>query len=184
MDAVTRDREAVIGQAREHIAAGQAWRARDLLAAHIEEERDDELLTMLGHVYHGMGDLPRAGAAWFAAGTKGPEADEAVAAWREQARDDFAVMWRALPAPYRSEPRPARIEALRARAVTSDPALDRPASPLASDNTPTEGAARADDEGGGGLDGAQVIGWILGALFVAFAVVGFVTVLGWVVPSG
>ncbi len=56
-----------------------------------------------------MGDLPRAGAMWFAAGAKGPEADAAVAAWREQCGDDFAVMWRSLPAPVREEPRAARI---------------------------------------------------------------------------
>ena len=95
---------------------GRPWRARDLLAAHVESERDPEALALLAQVHHDMGDLPRAGAIWFAAGAKGPEVDAAVAAWRTQADDDFGVMWRSLPASVRAEPRPRRIEALRERA--------------------------------------------------------------------
>ena len=86
----------VVTEARAAREAGQAWRARDLLSAHVEAERDDDALTELGDVLHEMGDLPRAGAIWFAAGAKGPEVDAAVAAWREQAHDDFAVMWRSI----------------------------------------------------------------------------------------
>ncbi|MBD3782974.1 MAG: hypothetical protein IE926_08485, partial [Micrococcales bacterium] len=148
-----------------------------------ETTEDAEALTLLGHVLHGMGDLPRAGAMWFAAGAKGPEADEAVAAWREQSGDDFAVMWRSLPQPVRAEPRAARIEALHAKALVAEPRLDAPDEPLVR---PGELVARpedGDDAEGGGVDGAQVIGWILAALFVVCAVIGVVTVIGWVVPS-
>ncbi|NHA67465.1 hypothetical protein [Phycicoccus flavus] len=173
----------VVAEAREHIDAGRTWQARDLLARHVESERDTDALTLLGHVYHGMGDLPRAGAAWFATGTRGPEADSAVAAWREQAGDDFAVMWRSLPEPFRSEPRPPRIEALRERALSREPDLERSDSPLTPDSAPSDGTS-SDDEDSGGLDGAQVIGWIVGALFVVCAVIGFVTVLDWIVPNG
>lgn len=182
---MSRSSEEVLEEAREHLAAGRAWRARDVLADRVAHERDDEALTLLGHVHHGMGDLPRAGVAWFTVGLKGPEADEAVAAWREQAQDDFAEMWRALPEPWRSEPRPARIEALRARALVTDPLLERPLAPLVQERTDAD-ADDGDGENasGGGPDGATVIGWILGALFVACAVIGFVTVLGWVVPGG
>lgn len=70
----------VVTEARAAREAGQAWRARDLLSAHVEAERDDDALTELGDVLHEMGDLPRAGAIWFAAGAKGPEVDAAVAA--------------------------------------------------------------------------------------------------------
>lgn len=170
-----------VAEARRLLDAGRAWQARDVLATHLEAERDADALTLLGHVYYGMGDLPRAGAAWFTVGSRGPEADEAVAAWREQAEDDFAVMWRSVPVTFRSEPWPARIKALRERALASDPDLDTPPSPLVPDTAAADEPETA--ESGRGLDGAQVIGWILGALFVVCAVIGFVTVLGWVVPG-
>ncbi|MBM6401621.1 hypothetical protein [Phycicoccus sonneratiae] len=170
----------VLAEARAHIEEGSAWKARDLLAAHVETREDAEALTMLGHVLHGMGDLPRAGAMWFAAGTKGPEADAAVAAWREQSGDDFAVMWRSLPTPVREEPRPARIEALHAKALDADPRLDADPEPFVRTG---ELVAAPEDEADG-VDGAQVIGWILAALFVVAAVIGVVTVLGWLVPGG
>lgn len=175
----------VVARARVLIEEGRAWQARDLLAEHLETERDAPALTLLGHVHHGMGDLPRAGAAWFTTGVRGPEADQAVAAWREQSADDFAVMWRSIPPPFRDEPRPARIEALRTRALTSDPDLDKPVSPLLPDGAGPDavvGQAGAADEEPSGLDGAQVIGWILAAVFVVCAVIGAVTVLNWVVP--
>ena len=168
----------MLERARSLVAAGRAWQARDLLTRHVEAQRDVEALTLLGHVLHGMGDLPRAGAAFFASGTRGPEADEAVAAWREQAEDDFARMWHSLPEPFRAEPRPARIEALHARARAEGGDLEPLRSPLVSDNAPRDG-----EDGEGPPDGAQVIGWIVGALFVACAAVGFVTVLGWFVPG-
>ncbi|MGG5259260.1 hypothetical protein [Phycicoccus avicenniae] len=171
----------VLDEARRHVEAGRSWKARDLLAAHVEVEDDTEALTFLGHVLHGMGDLPRAGAVWFAAGAKGPEADEAVAAWREQCADDFAVMWRSLPSPVRSEPRAARIEALHTRARDVDPRLDDAPEPL------VRAGELVDDEDGEetaqGVDAAQVIGWILAALFVVAAVIGVVTVLGWIFPN-
>ncbi len=137
------DTDEVLTEARAHVDAGRAWKARDLLAAHAETVEDPEVLTLLGHVLHGMGDLPRAGAAWFAAGAKGPEADEAVTAWREQCGDDFAAMWRSLPESVRSEPRAARVEALRAKALVADPRLDEAEGPLVR---PGELEAAPDEE--------------------------------------
>ncbi|KRE63393.1 hypothetical protein [Nostocoides sp. Soil756] len=178
----------VVERARELIEQGRTWQARDLLVEHVGSERDAPALTLLGHVHHGMGDLPRAGAAWFTTGVRGPEADEAVAAWREQSADDFAVMWRSIPAPFRDEPRPPRLEALRARALTSDPDLDKPTSPLLPDGAGPDAVVAqevpGDEEESSGLDGAQVIGWIVAALFVVCAVIGAVTVLNWLVPGG
>ena len=102
-------------------------------------------------VLHEMGDLPRAGAMWFAAGAQGPEVDAAVAAWREQAQDDFAAMWRSLPASARAEPRPRRIEALRERALRcrcgggggrGDRARRRPQASEASEGSEDDGVRR------------------------------------------
>jgi hypothetical protein len=187
--------EQVLEQARAAVDAGVAWRARDLLAAHVEAERDPEALALLGEVYEGMGDLPRAGAVWFAAGATGPDADAAVAAWREQSGDDFAVMWWSLPASARMEPWPRRIEALRerARAAGADvdaeaprtaSAVDAPAvAPASTPSTEVVVHAGEDDEDEGGFDASWFVAWVLAVLFVVFAVIGFVTALGWIVPG-
>ena len=188
----------VVEQARAARDAGAAWRARDLLAAHVEAERDPEALVLLAEVLHDIGDLPRAGAIWFAAGAKGPEVDAAVAAWREQAHDDFGVMWRSLPASVRAEPRPRRLEALRQRASAAEAASveDRSAQ-----NAPEAGAAPTGGTGGAtrggtasardpepedddeGFDASWLVAWVLAIAFVVFAIIGFVTALGWIVPG-
>ena len=192
----------VLAQARAAVAAGAVWRARDLLAADVEADRDLAALTMLAEVYTSMGDLPRAGAIWFAAGAKGDEVDAAVAAWRAQSRDDFTLMWHSLPASVRVEPMPRRIEALRERAraaggdvdaeaprTASDVVGPRPdgavAEPAAAPSTEltTLPAPDAEDEEEGKFDASWFVAWVLAVLFVVFAVIGFVTALGWVVPG-
>ena len=145
--------------------------------AHVEGERDPEALVELGEVLFEMGDLPRAGAVWFAAGAKGPDVDAAVAAWREQAHDDFAVMWPSLPASARSQPRPRRIEALRERALNVGGGHGRRRS-----RPPTRRQATSEEDDGG-FDAAWLIAWVLAVAFVVFAVIGFVTALGWLVPG-
>jgi hypothetical protein len=162
-----------VDRARDALDDGASWRARDILLAHVEEQNDPEALTLLGEVLNGMGDLPRAGAIWFAAGARGPEVDRAVAAWRQQSSDDFAVMWASLPAAVREEPRARRVEALREKALAAEPAATEGEEDPSVD----------EDESEGGTDAAQVIAWVLAAAFVVLAVVGAVTVLGWLVPG-
>ncbi len=160
-----------VARARAALEAGELWRARDLLAEHLEGSvADAEALSLLGEVLHSMGDLPAAGAAWFGAGVKGPQVDAAVAAWRERNGDDFASMWRSLPRSVRLEPRAPKVEALRARALEVDAAADDEAGPV--------------EPSSGGADTAQVLAWILAAFFVVCAVVGLVTILQWMVPGG
>ena len=202
--------EQVLEQARAAVEAGVLWRARDLLAAHVEVERDPEALALLGEVCESMGDLPRAGAIWFAAGAKGPQVDAAVAAWRAQSGDDFAVMWWSLPASVRVDPLPRRIEALRERARAAGADVDAEVTGTASDaevaaragagagagssatasevvRPSTEVAVRETDDAGdeeeGGFDASWFVAWVLTELFVVFAVIGFVTALGWIVPG-
>lgn len=170
----------VVQEARRLLAEGRAWRARDVLTEHVEGERDAEALDLLAEVLQDMGDLPRAGAVWFATGAKGPQVDAAVAAWREQSGDDFGVMWASLPASVRAEPRPRRIEALRerARAARGDDAssgVAQPSSAAAADDLDTD-----EDEG---FDVAWLTAWVLAVLFVVLAVIGFSTVIGWLVPG-
>jgi hypothetical protein len=163
--------------ARRAREAGQLWKARDVLLLHVEGAQDPEALVELGEVLFEMGDLPRAGAVWFAAGAKGPDVDAAVAAWREQSHDDFAVMWSGLPASARSQPRPRRIEALRERALNSE------ASTVATVAAADEASGMVEEEDVDGFDAAWLIAWVLAVVFVGFAVVGVVTVLGWLVPG-
>jgi hypothetical protein len=125
-----------------------------------------------------MGDLPRAGAIWFAAGAKGPDVDAAVAAWREQAHDDFRVMWHSLPASVRTEPRPRRIEALRERAGAAD---DEGRGDAASTDGEADDGGPDDDDGG--FDAAWLVAWVLAVAFVVFAVIGLITALAWVIPG-
>ncbi len=170
----------VVLEARAAREAGRLWQSRDLLSAHVEEERDAPALHELGDVLTEMGDLPRAGAIWFATGAQGPDVDAAVAAWREQTQDDFVAMWRSLPASVRAEPRPRRVEALRERALKAQAA--GAAESGAGDATASD-LELEDEEEGGGFDANWLVAWVLAVAFVVFAVIGFVTALGWIVPG-
>jgi len=165
-------------EARAEREEGRLWRARDLLVAHTEATKDAEALRELGEVLFAMGDLPRAGAVWFAAGAKGPDVDAAIAAWREQSGDDFAAMWASLPASARSRPRPRRVEALRERALNSEAA--RVAEVSAADQA---AGSQAEGEDIGGFDVAWFVAWVLAVAFVVLAVIGAVTALGWIFPG-
>lgn len=114
----------VVRAAKAALATGQAWKARDLLEDHLEQERDPQAMKLLGEVLHRMGDLPGAGAAWFATSAKGPLIDEAIAAWRADHDDDFMAMWASIPAAARREPLTPKLSALRAKALEADPKLD------------------------------------------------------------
>lgn len=171
------DENPVVAKATAAIDGGQLWVARDLLAAHVREERDVEALRLLGEVHHGMGDLPAAGAAWFGAGVKGPEVEAAVHAWRESHGDDFGAMWRSLPRSIRQEPRSKKVEALRAKALAA-----REAEGEASDPAGSGSSSGASSDGG--IDAAQVIAWVIAALVVVCAIVGLVEILRWMVPGG
>lgn len=166
-----------VTEASAAIDRKELWVARDVLTAHVREQRDVEALRLLGEVHHGMGDLPAAGAAWFGAGVKGPEVDAAVEAWRTSHGDDFAAMWRSLPRSVRQEPRSKKVEALRAKALEARDASDAAASAGGS-------SVAAPAESSGGIDAAQIIAWVIAAFVVVCAVVGLVQILRWMVPGG
>ncbi|MDT0212283.1 hypothetical protein Q9R29_00170 [Rothia sp. ARF10] len=172
---------AAVTEATAAVERRELWVARDLLAAHVREERDVEALRLLGEVHHGMGDLPAAGAAWFGAGVKGPEVDAAVEAWRASYGDDFAAMWRSLPRSVRQEPRSRKVEALRAKALEARDASDAAASTSSGAVVPS---GTGDSSGSGGIDAAQIIAWVIAAFVVVCAVVGLVQILRWMVPGG
>lgn len=176
------EESSVVAEATEAIDQKQLWVARDLLAAHVREERDVEALRLLGEVHHGMGDLPAAGAAWFGAGVKGPEVEAAVAAWRSAHGDDFGAMWRSLPRSVRQEPRSKKVEALRAKALEARESAGEVADPAGS-GTGVSTAMSTASSSGGGIDAAQIIAWVIAALVVVCAIVGLVQILRWMVPG-
>lgn len=168
-----------VREARGALKAGELWRARDVLTERVDRQRDSQALVMLGEVLHSMGDLPAAGAVWFGTGVRGAQVAEATEAWRNRHGDDFTAMWHSLPASVRREPRTAKVEALRAKALADS--ADERSQPEPTGKTAGGPAEPAEKKGG--LDSAQVIAWALAALVVVCTVVGLVTILGWLVPG-
>jgi hypothetical protein len=162
-----------VQRARADLAAGREWKARDRLTGHLAGEYDAEALELLGEVYYAMRDLPSAGAAWFGTNRRGEDVDQAILAWRERHHDHFAQMWSSLPRSVRGLEGNKRVDALRRRAEHA----------VSSDKTTHQRPAGRADTAGGGVDAATVIAIALGVLFVACAVIGFVTLLQWVVPG-
>ncbi|QGN58562.1 DUF6584 family protein [Nostocoides sp. HKS02] len=161
-----------VQRARADIAAGREWKARDRLVGHLAGDYDAEALELLGEVLYAMRDLPSAGAAWFGTTRRGHDVDDAVEAWRERHHDHFAEMWRSLPRSVREHEGNKRVDALRRRA-------EQPSSADASDASVAVDAGKPS----GGFDAAVVIAAGLAVLFVICAVVGFVTLLMWIVPG-
>lgn len=108
-------------EARAALAAGELDRASNLLEVRVRTSRDPEVLKLLGEVRHRSGDLPGAGAAWFATSAKGPVVDAAVKAWREHHHDDFGAMWASIPRSAQREPLSPKLQALRDRAGVAEP---------------------------------------------------------------
>ena len=160
-------------RARADLAAGREWKARERLVGHLAAEYDAEALELLGEVNYAMRDLPAAGAAWFGTTRRGADVDEAVEAWRERHGDHFPQMWSSLPRVVREREGNKRVDALRRRAAQAGSGASRPDRRQRSD-TPA---------GDGGLDAATIIAIVLAVLFVACAVIGLVTLLGWLVPG-
>jgi hypothetical protein len=199
----------VVAQARADCAAGREWRARDRLTGYLADHDDPEALELLGEVASAMRDLPAAGAAWFATARRGEDVDAATEAWRERYDDDFAEMWQTLPASVRRRTGSTRVEALRRRAElaqwpdghdgqagsSDDAEPGEPAEQSAGQAPPTAGRSDADTTNGtdttsgtdttngNGVDAAVVIAVVIAVFLLVCTVVGFVTVLRWVVPG-
>lgn len=169
-----------VSRAQEDLVAGRAWKARDRLVGYLAESRDPEALSLLGEVLYVMGDLPAAGAAWFGTARRGDDVDTAISAWRERYADQFGEMYKSLPRSVRQEPRIARVEALRHKAIEQDEASGRPPR---VEPGPGKAARAAQRRGAGGLDSAVVIALALAAVVLVSAVVGFVTILKWMLPG-
>ena len=182
-----------VQRARADVAAGREWKARERLVGHLAGEYDAEALELLGEVSYAMRDLPAAGAAWFGTARRGKDVDEAVEAWRERYGDHFAQMWSSLPRSVRELEGNKRVDALRRRAEqvgssggtgSSPGAGARPGAGSAGPGPVVQPRPAADDDTGeGGTDAATVIALALAGLFVVCAVIGLVTVLGWLVPG-
>lgn len=160
-----------VERARDDLAAGRAWKARDRLTGALHHRRgDDEVLDLLAQAHHEMGDLPAAGALWFVTGRSDQPAEEAMAAWRERASNPEA-QWSSLP-------RPLRIPPLRSHVAELGAAADRLEKARVLDQQAAWRAA-LDDE-----DPVTFGGVLLCALLVVIVVltiIGGVTVVTWLV---
>jgi hypothetical protein len=167
-----------VQRARADLDAGREWKARERLVGHLAGAFDAEALELLGEVNYLMRDLPAAGAAWFGTARRGQDVDDAIEAWRERHGDQFAQMWSSLPRSVREREGNKRVDALRRRAeqVKATTAADAPRPPGA-------GAAPDSAAGEGGPDAATIIAVGLAVLFVVCAVIGFVTLVGWLTPG-
>jgi hypothetical protein len=199
----------VVELARADLAAGREWKARDRLSGHLADHYDAAALDLLGEVAYTMRDLPAAGAAWFATPRQGEDVDAAVEAWRERYHDHFAQMWRTLPRSVRERTGNKRVDALRRRAELADwpeheePATGEsgesgaervepatrstPATPSHATPTPVTSASTTPSPAPAGqgsrVDAAVIIAVVIAVFLLACTVVGFVTVLRWVVPG-
>jgi hypothetical protein len=173
-----------VQRARVDLEAGREWKARERLVGHLAGEFDAEALELLGEVNYAMRDLPAAGAAWFGTGRRGKDVDEAVEAWRERHGDHFAQMWSSLPRSVREREGNKRVDALRRRAEQDRASATSAASPQPPGAGQTGAGSPGDTSSGeGGPDAATVIAMALAVLFVACAVIGLVTLLGWLIPG-
>jgi hypothetical protein len=194
----TQTSSGAVQRARADLRAGREWKARERLVGHLAAEFDAEALELLGDVNYAMRDLPAAGAAWFGTARRGTDVDEAVEAWRERHGDHFAQMWSSLPRSVREHDGNKRVDALRRRAEQVQPSPTADGSPgsgpgssgqgssgrgSSGQGSSGKGSSTTDGSGEGGLDAATVIAVALGVLFVACAVIGLFTLLGWLVPG-
>ena len=159
--------DGVVAQARADLAAGREWKARDRLTGYVAHSYDPEALGLLGEVHAAMRDLPSAGAAWFGTNRRGADVDGAVDAWRDRHSDNFVQMWHSLPRSVRDHEGNKRVDALRRRVEKDQPV----------------GLDAAEGDSAGGVDAAVVIAIAVGVLLLVCAVIGFVTLLGWLIPG-
>jgi hypothetical protein len=85
-------------QARDDLAAGRAWKARDRLEGAVASNpADQEVLELLGDVHYRMGDLPAAGRWWYLTERAGPEVDAALDALQERTGGHAGALVTTLP---------------------------------------------------------------------------------------
>ena len=177
-----------VQRARADLDAGREWKARERLVGHLAGEFDAEALELLGEVNYAMRDLPAAGAARVGTPPRGQDVGEAVAAGGGSPGDHIAPMWSSLPRSVREQEGNKRVDALRRRAEQANTPVSSTGSPRppgAGSGGAGSGAAGSANgsSGEGGPDAATVIAVALAGLFVVCAVIGLVTLLGWLVPG-
>jgi len=100
-----------LARARDDVAAGRLWKARDRLSGAVRREpTSQDALELLGEVHHAMGDLPQAGRYWILTERTGPDVDEALAAFEERWGRDVGEKLKMVPyrEPAEDYPPPAR----------------------------------------------------------------------------
>lgn len=98
-------------RARNDIAVGRLWKARDpLQGALVSQPADQTVLTLLGDVCFHMGDLPAAGRYWFLTERSGDDVREALDAMHEKYGRDPGVLREAVPVKAPLDAYPAAVQ--------------------------------------------------------------------------
>ncbi|PWJ27028.1 hypothetical protein ATK17_3214 [Branchiibius hedensis] len=156
---MTATRTGAIERARDDLASGRTWKARDRLRGAIGQRQDDEIVDLLAQVYFEMQDLPAAGALWFVTGRDDERARAAVAAWEERYGDPNE-RWHTIPGPIRRNRDTPGMRALRPESTSSDQSISQ------------------QELAGSWIDGLLVLLIVVG--FGALVTIGAWTVLHWI----
>lgn len=156
-----------VERARADLDAGRPWMARDRLTSALAQRQDDEILDLLAEVHATLGDLPAAGALWFATGRDDESTRPALDAWSERNPTDER-RWLSVPSPVRRHATTPTLTALRDAAAASSRARTSPPVP----NHPDEAWWERIVFGGGCLVGVL---WL-----VAMVGIGMWTVVRWI----
>ena len=157
----------VIQRAHADVEAGHPWMARDRLVSALQQRQDDEILHLLAEVHAQMGDLPAAGALWFATARDDERARAAIAAWRERHPGQIA-RWNSIPSPVRRHACTPELNALQDAASRASRARTGPEP----QDIPAEAWWEKVVFGGGCL--------LTVLALVALIGIGLMTVMGWI----
>ena len=146
-------------RAREDLAAGRPWKARERLRSYVNAfPTDEEALELLGEVHYAMGDLPAAGAAWILCERDDERTREAI----EALRDEPALL--RVRAPLESWPPVVRE---RLRAFGAEPETETEVEP------PAYGSATIGDK-------LALTGCVVAVVAIGvFAVIGLAVTVVW-----
>lgn len=133
----------------------------------LQQRQDDEILHLLAEVHAQMGDLPAAGALWFATARDDERARAAIAAWRER-HPGLIARWNSIPSPVRRHACTPELNALEGRCEQGLARSDRPGTP---------GHPRRGMVGEGRLRRRVPA---VGLALVALIGIGLMTVMGWI----
>jgi hypothetical protein len=166
-----------IDRARDDLAAGELWRARDRLRGVLQNDpANQEALDLVGEVYWQMGDRPQAGRFWALTERSDERAAQARAAF-EAALPNLRDRLRAVPArqPVDAYPAAAREWLAQLQAEATRAGIDwKPRTGLRRPRKPRD---RSESVGWMG----EVAGCLVVAVFLGIWLIGLAAIVGFAI---